>query len=82
MVTNAIKACGTIVTVGPLEFSLILDKTEDPLVVWSEGGLFRKHFKYLTHYRGLAFYCKSPTPLEIPRGAEIIAARKMAIPDL
>lgn len=82
MVSNAIKACGTVITVGPFEFLTILAKTDDPLVVCSEGGLFTKHFKYLTSYRGLAFYCKSPAPLEIPRGAEVIAAHKIAIPDL
>jgi hypothetical protein len=81
-VSNAIKACGTLVTVEPLEFSAILTKVREPLVVWSEGGLFTKHHKYLTTYRGLTFYCKSATPLQLPADAEIIAANKISMPDL
>lgn len=81
-VANAIKACGTLVTVGPNEFMAILAKMDDPLVVWAEGGLFARHFRYLTSYRGLAFYCRSRTQLQIPAGAELIAAGKISMPDL
>ena len=81
-ISNAVKACGTLVTVGPIEFTAILGKMEDPLVVWAMGGLFTKHYRYLTTYRGLAFYCKSETPLQLPLDAEVIAANKMLIPDL
>ncbi|MBN1641635.1 MAG: hypothetical protein JXA09_10400 [Anaerolineae bacterium] len=79
---NAIKACGTLVTVGPIEFMAIVGRTDNPFVIWSQGGWINKHFKYLTNYRGLAFYCKSPTPLEMPIEAEMVAANKITIPDL
>jgi hypothetical protein len=81
-VMNAIKACGTVITVGPLEFCRILSQTDNPLIVFSKGGLLSKHYKYLTSYRGLAFYCKTPTPLEIPADAELSAANMISIPDL
>ena len=81
-VMNAVKACGTIITVGPIEFTEMLAQSDSPLVVYAEGGLFTRHFRYVTSYRGLAFYCKSQTPLEVPRGAEIIVANRIAIPDL
>ena len=81
-VMNAIKACGIVITVGPLEFCRILSRTDNPLIVFSKGGLLSKHYKYLTSYRGLAFYCRTPTSLEIPADAELIAANMISIPDL
>ena len=81
-VLNAVKACGGVVTVGPVEFLAIVGRTEDPFVLWCEGGWINKHFKYLTSYRGLTFYCKSPTPLEMPFEAEMVAANKISVPDL
>ena len=81
-VANAIKACGTIVRVEPSEFLRILSLQDDPLVVTTVGGVFRTTYKYLTSYRGLAFYCKSPTELRLPARSERISANKMSIPDL
>ena len=81
-VANAIKACGAIVSVAPFEFVKILARMEAPLIVGATGGLFSTHYKYLTTYRGLTFYCKSSTPLDVPSGAEIIDANKIVIPDL
>ena len=81
-VANAIKACGTIVRVEPREFLEILFLQENPLVVRTVGGLLSTSYKYLTSYRGLAFYCKSPDELNLPATAELINAKKMSIPDL
>ncbi len=81
-IANAIKACGVIVSVTPFEFVNILARMEDPLIVGATGGLFSAHYKYLTTYRGLTFYCKSSTPLDVPMGAEIVEANKISIPDL
>ncbi len=82
IVLNAVKACGTIITIGQIEFLEILSHLDDPLVVYAEGGVFTKHYRYLTSYRGLAFTCKSSMPLEVPMDAELIAAKKITIPDL
>lgn len=81
-VANAIKACGTIVHVEPGEFLKILRLQDEPLIVRAKGGFLSKSFLYLTTYRGLAFHCKSPTELDLPRRAELIHANKMSIPDL
>jgi hypothetical protein len=65
-IANAVKAFGTIVRVEPEEFMKILSLDRNPLVVQSRGGLFSRSNKYLTSYRGLAFFCKSRTALNLP----------------
>jgi hypothetical protein len=81
-VANAIKACGTVVRLEPKEFLRILALQENPLIVRTVGGFFSVSYRYLTSYRGLAFYCKSPTELRLPAEAELINAGTMSIPDL
>jgi hypothetical protein len=79
-IANAIKASGVLVSVEPEEFAAILRRTERPLVVAAQGGFFSPHYKYLTSYKGLAFYTKSRTPLVLPAGAEIVNAKGISIP--
>jgi hypothetical protein len=79
---NAIKASGVVVRVEPGDFAAILRRTDDPLVVVSYGGIFKKHHKYLTSYKGLAFFTKSPSPLVLPSRAEVIAAKSISIPEV
>jgi hypothetical protein len=81
MVARATKASGVIVRVAPGDFFELLRRAESPLVVVAEGGIFRKHFRYLTSYRGLAFFTKSDQPLSLPRGCETVVAEKIWIPD-
>jgi len=79
-IANAIKSSGVLVTVTPEDFAAILRRTERPLVVAATGGLFSTHYKYLTSYKGLAFYTKSPAPLNLPIGAEVVNAKSLSIP--
>jgi hypothetical protein len=79
-IANAIKASGVLVTVTPEDFAAILRRTERPLVVAAQGGFFSTHYKYLTSYKGLAFYTKSPQPLVLPIGAEVVNAKSLSIP--
>ena len=79
-IANAIKASGVLVSVTPEDFSAILRRTDNPLVVTAQGGFFTTHYKYLTSYKGLAFHTKSPTPLMLPVGAEVINAKGISIP--
>jgi hypothetical protein len=79
-IANAIKASGVLVKVTPEDFASILQRAERPLIVASQGGFFSTSYKYLTSYKGLAFYTKSPTPLVIPAGAEIVNAKGISIP--
>jgi hypothetical protein len=79
-IANAIKASGTLVKIEPQEFQRLLDRQKDALVVHTEGGVIRKNYQYLMGYRGLSFYTKSPEPLSIPRGTEIVLAGSIWMP--
>lgn len=79
--TQALKASGVVVRVEPAVFAQIVGRAESPLVIVSHGGVFKKQYKYLTSYKGLAFHAVSPGPIALPK-AEVIAARSISIPDL
>ena len=79
-VVQAIRASGVIVRVAPEEFRAVLARSEAPLVVTATGGFFSRNYQYLTSYKGLAFFAKSPDPLELPAAVEIVSARKIWIP--
>jgi hypothetical protein len=79
-IAQAIKASGAIVRLESSEFQKLLIKIADPLVVIAKGGLFSTTYQYLTSYRGLAFYCKSSSPLELPGGSEVIQSKKIWMP--
>jgi hypothetical protein len=81
-IANAIKASGVVVRVEPVDFLALLERADAPLVVVGQGGVFRKHFRYLTSYKGLAFFTRSPSALVLPRRAELVAARAISIPEL
>jgi hypothetical protein len=81
-IANAIKASGVVVRVDAGDFLDILRRTDEPLVVVSYGGVFKKRHKYLTSYKGLAFFTKSPTPLVLPPRVEVIQAKSISIPDV
>ncbi len=79
-IANAIKASGAIVRVEPQAFSTIIDRMEAPLVVMADKTFFSGTYKYLTSYKGLAFFTKSDKRLDLPGGAELICAGKIWIP--
>lgn len=79
-VVNATKASGVIVRVEPADFRALLRRTADPLVVHASGGVLRTTHKYLTSYKGIAFFTKSRTALELPRGTELVEADSIWIP--
>jgi hypothetical protein len=79
-IANATKASGTLVRLEPREFQRLLDAQTEPLVVHTEGGVVRKNFQYLMGYRGLTFFTKSPEPLSLPPGAEVVLARSIWMP--
>jgi len=81
-IANAVKACGTIVHVEPDEFVKILSFQKNPLIVQASGGFLTKSFKYLTSYKGLAFFCKSRTELPLPGESQRIRANRISIPDM
>jgi hypothetical protein len=79
-ITQATKASGAIVRVGPEDFIRILSRSSRPLVVTAKGGFLKPNYQYLTSYKGLFFFTKSPTELLLPGDVEIIAAREIWIP--
>lgn len=79
-VIQAIKASGVIVRVEPKDFTVILAKSDEPLVVTAKGGLWKTNYQYLTSYKGLAFFTKSAEPLRLGRYTEVIDAKKIWIP--
>jgi hypothetical protein len=81
-IANAIKASGVVVRVDAGDFLAVLRRIDEPLVVVSYGGVFKKHHKYLTSYKGLAFFTKSPSPLVLPPRVEVIQAKSISIPDI
>jgi hypothetical protein len=81
-IANAVKASGVVVRVDAGDFLAILRRIDEPLVVVSYGGVFKKQHKHLTSYKGLAFFTKSPTPLVLPPRVEVIQAKSISIPDV
>lgn len=79
-IANAVKASGAIVRVEPREFSKVLERTEEPLVVFTEGSLFGPKYQYLTAYKGLIFYTKTKELIALPARAETVPADKIWIP--
>jgi len=80
VIAQAIKASGAIVKVEPMDFLTLLERAENPLLVYSESRFFSTSYQYLLGYKGLVFYTKSRTPLDLPRNIEIVTARKIWIP--
>jgi hypothetical protein len=81
-IANAVKASGVVINVRPEDFASILRRTERPLVITSEGGVFSTSYKYLTSYKGLAFYTKARAPLVLPADAEVVRAQGISVPQL
>jgi hypothetical protein len=79
-IANAIKASGVVVRVESKDFEGILRKTERPLVIIAEGGLFSTKYQYMTSYKGFAFLTKTTVPILLPPSAEIIRAQKIWTP--
>jgi hypothetical protein len=80
-VARATKASGVIVRITPGDFSQLLERIERPLVVVAQGGVFRKHIRYLVSYKGLAFFTRSDVQLVLPRGCETVIADKIWVPE-
>lgn len=79
-IAQAIKASGAIVRVEPNDFLTLLQRQEQPLVIHATGGFFSTSYQYLTSYKGLAFFTKSPYPLNLPSDVELVTAKTIWIP--
>ncbi len=80
-IAKAVKESGAIVQVKPESFLTVVSRNISPLVVVAQSSfLGRKSFKYLTSYKGLAFYTKSSQPISLPGNAEIVSAGRIWVP--
>jgi len=79
-IAQAIKASGAIIKMDPAEFDKILWTEEKPIVVTASGGVFSKHYKYLTNHRGFFFYTKTNKPIRLDSKVDVIAAKDIWIP--
>ena len=79
-IAQVIKASGVIVKVDPSNFLRILDRQTEPLVVSAPAWFLGRKFRYLTSYKGLAFFVHSTTALKLPGTCEVIQAKKIWIP--
>jgi serine/threonine protein kinase len=75
-----VKASGVIVRVEPADFVAILKRQPGALVVHATGGFFGTEYRYLTSYKGLAFYTKAREPLDLPPGTELVQAKAIWVP--
>lgn len=79
-IANAIKASGVVLRVDPENFLRIVSKSEKPLIICARGGFFSANYRYLTSYKGFAFFTKTKTPLDLSPKIETIIAEKIWIP--
>lgn len=79
-IAQAIKASGAIAKVEPNDFMAILGRHEAPLVVCAEGGFLSTSYRYLTSYKGLAFFTQASRKLHLPGTSEVVLAKKIWIP--
>ncbi len=80
-IQQAIKASGAIVKIEVNDFSRMLSKMDDGLVIEHQSKLFFKDvYKYSTSYKGFVFYCKSNEKITIPTRLESISAKHIWVP--
>ena len=82
VMANAIKASGVVVQVLPEDFLIIVQQSENALVVHAQSKIIRTTHKYLTSYKGLAFYTKLDKPFDFLSKVELIEAKRISIPDM
>jgi hypothetical protein len=79
-IANAIKASGVVVRLDPDEFSRVLNRAKDPLVVIAQSRWLGTKYQYLFSYKGLAFFTQTKTPLDLPAGCEVVTAGGIWVP--
>jgi len=65
---------------GDSDFEAILNKTKDPLVIYTKGGFLSANHQYLTSYKGFVFFAKCSEPINLPSSAEVVQSKRIWIP--
>jgi hypothetical protein len=79
-IANATKASGVLVRVPPDDFLRLVERGRDGVVVAARGGFMGRRYDYLTSYKGLAFFTRSPEPLALGGEVEVVTAVRIWIP--
>jgi hypothetical protein len=79
-IANAVKAMCAIVQLNTTDFLNLLNRVENPLVVMAPRKFFKITYRYIFGWRGLFFFTKSDTVLELPNTAELIYAKRIWLP--
>lgn len=82
VIAQAIKATGVVIEVSSENFLSVVERSESALIVHAKSKVIRTRHKYLTSYKGLAFYTKVAEPLDFVGKVELVEARKIWIPEL
>jgi hypothetical protein len=77
---QALRASGPIVRIEPSDFTLLVFRMEEPLVVTAVSRLFKRSHRYLTCYKGMFFCTRSAEPLQLGARTEVVRARRIWIP--
>ncbi len=78
---QAVKASGVLVRIDPDDFLKMVGRNRGALVVASVSSILRKkEYHYLTSYKGLAFYTKSPHEFVLPGDIELVHAKQIWMP--
>jgi hypothetical protein len=81
---KVVQANGSIIYVSPNIFLDILQKTNEPILIYSYSTqMFNKKHMYLTEYRNMHFYTDSKEPIDIPESIkpELFIADHMWVPN-
>jgi len=80
-IAQATKASGAIVRMEPNDFLQIVGRADEPIVVMATSKVFGKiSYKYITSFKGLAFYTKSSSRLAFGSGVLMVSAKNIWIP--
>ncbi len=80
-IQEAIKASGAIVKIAPNEFSSLISRMDDGIVIEKgDKGFLNRGYKYSTSYKGFIFYCKSGNQITIPSRLEKVKADRIWVP--
>lgn len=81
-VANAIRASGALVHLAPEEFTALLARNKEPLVVISSFGVFETWYRYLMPYRGLVFWTDTPLSISLPPHCEVVNSQGTWVPQM
>ncbi len=81
VIRKVIKATGAIIHIESWDFTQLLLKTEQPVVIKAKAGLLRNYYQYMTTYKGFIVFTRSRQELDLPANVELINAKEIWLPE-